>query len=248
MSSILRATSNRSAAIARAFGARAPSYEMHADLQLRVAHRLAAMLPPLECPRVLELGCGTGLLSRRLLDAYPGGGFVLTDLAPAMLAECRRNLGDAADGKVRFETMDAGWPTARGPFDLIAMSMTLHWLAEPVAALRRLEALLSPGGALVYATIGAASFPEWREVLLSLSLRSGLVQMPELPGIVDEERIRFDGDALAFLRRMRAVGGLTPREGYRPLSPAKLRRAIRLADARHGGRITWHILYGRLGA
>jgi malonyl-CoA O-methyltransferase len=50
------------------------------------------------------------------------------------------------------------------------------------------------------------------------------------------------------LRRMKGVGGLTPREGYAPLSPAALRRAVRTADARFGGRVTWHIVYGRLEA
>jgi malonyl-CoA O-methyltransferase len=248
MSSILRATSNRSTAIASSFGARAADYEGHADLQRRVADRLARLLPPLEHPRVLELGCGTSLFSRRLIEAYPGGQFVLTDLSPAMLAECRRNLGDAVKGEVRFELMDAGRPPASGPFDLIAMSMTLHWLPDPVVALKRLQTLLSPGGVLLYATMGGTSFPEWRDVLVSLSLRSGLIEVPELPGTIDEERIVADNDTLAFLRRMKAVGGLTPKEGYRPLSAAQLRRAIRLADSRHDGRITWHIVYGKLGA
>ena len=55
-------------------------------------------------------------------------------------------------------------------------------------------------------------------------------------------------DTLGFLRRMKAVGGLTPREGYAALPPGRLRRAIRAADRQHGGRITWHIVYGRLAA
>jgi malonyl-CoA O-methyltransferase len=46
---------------------------------------------------------------------------------------------------------------------------------------------------------------------------------------------------------MKAVGGLTPKEGYTPLSPGALRRAIRAADA-SGGRVTWHIVYGLLNA
>jgi methionyl-tRNA formyltransferase len=53
---------------------------------------------------------------------------------------------------------------------------------------------------------------------------------------------------LAFLQRMKAVGGLTPKEGYAPLSPGALRRAVRATDAEHGGRITWHIVYGRINA
>ena len=57
-----------------------------------------------------------------------------------------------------------------------------------------------------------------------------------------------DTDTLSFLRRMKAVGGLTPREGYAPLSAGALRRAIRATDAKFGGRITWHIVYGALNA
>jgi malonyl-CoA O-methyltransferase len=85
-------------------------------------------------------------------------------------------------------------------------------------------------------------------VLEEHALPVGLLEIPELPGIVDEERIVADTDTLGFLRRMKAVGGLTPREGYAALSPGRLRRAIRAADMMHGGRITWHIVYGRLAA
>jgi malonyl-CoA O-methyltransferase len=138
MSSILRMLSNRSAAIAQSFGARAETYDEHADLQRGVARRLARLLPPLDTPRVLELGCGTGLFSRHLLARYPDGTFLFTDLAPSMVEQCRMNLAGAGGKRVSFDVMDAARPTADGPFDLIAMSMTLHWLADPLAALPRL--------------------------------------------------------------------------------------------------------------
>jgi malonyl-CoA O-methyltransferase len=247
MSSISHPSLNRSAAIAGAFGARVAEYESHAGLQRVVAERLGKFLPPRSRPRLLELGCGTGLLSRRLIETYPDGSFLLTDLAPAMLAECRRNLGDAARN-VEFRTMDASQPVTDGAFDIIAMSMILHWLPDPVGVLRQLQGLLAPGGMLLYATISGSSFPEWRDVLARLSLPSGLVELPELPGVIDEERLVAGSDTLTFLRRMKAVGGITAKEGYAQLSAGQLRRAIRLADRDHGGRITWHILYGRLGA
>ena len=79
------------------------------------------------------------------------------------------------------------------------------------------------------------------------ALPVGLLEIPELPGVVGEERIVADSGTLGFLRRMKAVGGLTPREGYAALSPAGF-AAIRAADKQHGGRITWHIVYGRLAA
>jgi len=66
--------------------------------------------------------------------------------------------------------------------------------------------------------------------------------------VIEEERLVVDPTTLAFLRRMKSIGGLTPREGYRPLTPGMLRRAMREVDARHGGRVTWHIIYGRVDA
>jgi malonyl-CoA O-methyltransferase len=248
MSSILRMLSKRSAAVAQSFGARAASYEEHAVLQRAVANQLVCLLPPLTRPRVLELGCGTGLFSRHLLARYPDGTFVLTDLAPSMVEQSRRNLTGMREERASFEIMDAARPTADGPFDLIATSMTLHWLADPVAALTTLRQHLAPDGLLIYATISGKSFAEWRQVLTTQGLPIGLPDIPELPGIVHEERLVPDSKALGFLRRMKAVGGLTPREGYAPLSAGALRRAIRAADENHGGRITWHIVYGRITA
>jgi len=239
--------SNRSAAIAQSFGAQAASYEENADLQRTVAKGLARLLPPLAAPRVLELGCGTGLFSRHLLARYPDGTFVFTDLAPSMVEQCRLNVNGLGK-RLSFEVMDAARPTADGRFDLIAMSMTLHWLADPEAALATLRKRLAPEGVLVFATLGSKSFPEWRDVLAAQGLPSGLLNIPELPGIVDEERLVVDADTLGFLRRMKAIGGLTPREGYAPLPAGALRRAIRAADEWNGGRITWHIVYGRLAA
>jgi malonyl-CoA O-methyltransferase len=238
--------SRRSAEIAARFGARAESYELHAGLQRAVADKLARYLPDLERPRVLELGCGTGLFSRHLVRRYPEGSFVLTDAAPAMIAECRRNVTPAGNARISFEVMDAGQAGGHAELDLIVSSMTLHWLADPVASLERLSRLLAPGGLLLYATLGTESFAEWRAVLASEDLPSGLADISPLPGIVEEERLTPDTDALSFLRRMKAVGGLTPKEGYAPLSPGALRRAIRATDAKHGGRITWHIVYGAL--
>ena len=238
--------SRRSAKIAARFAARAGSYEQHAGLQAAVAARLAGMLPDLDRPRVLELGCGTGLLSRHLVARYPQARFVLTDAAPAMIAECRRNLAEIGRADISYEIMDAGEAGGHGGLDLIVTSMTLHWLPDPAASLARLRRLLAPNGVLLYATLGPDCFAEWRAILAAERLPSGIAELPMLPGVVEEEHLTPDSDSLSYLRRMKAVGGLTPRDGYVPLSPGALRRAIRAANLRFGGRVTWHIVYGRL--
>jgi len=240
--------SRHSAEIAASFGARAESYELHAGLQRAVADKLARFLPELERPRILELGCGTGLFSRHLLRRYPQGQFVLTDASPAMIAECRRNLAAFGAVPISYEVMDAGQAGGHAGLDLIVSSMTLHWLANPIASLERLRHLLAAGGQLLYATLGVESFAEWRATLAREGLPSGLIEIPGLPGVIDQERVALDAGTLSCLRRMKAVGGLTPREGYVQMSPGALRRAIRGCDARFGGRVTWHIIYGALSA
>jgi malonyl-CoA O-methyltransferase len=239
--------SRHSADIVASFGVRAASYDRNAGLQAAIAARLAELLPALDRPRVLELGCGTGLFSRHLVGRYPDGHFVLTDASPAMLAECRRNVAGSSAQRIDFAIMDASRPRALRTFDLIATSMTLHWLPEQGASLERIRGLLAPSGVLLYAALGPESFAEWRATLDVLGLPIGIGHLEPLPGTVHEEWIAPDATALAFLRRMKSVGGLTPRDGYRPLSSGALRRAIRAADA-SGRPITWHIAYGRLTA
>lgn len=237
--------SRRSAEIAARFGARAEVYETHADLQDGVAGRLASMLPDREAPRVLELGCGTGLLSRRLVARYPDGEFLLTDAAPEMIRACQRNLnGSGAD--LSFEVMDAAATATYENLDLVVTSMMLHWLRDPVASVERFRRHLAPGGVLLFATLGPDCFAEWRSVLATEGLRSGTPNLPSIPGVVEEEHLTPDKDSLSFLRRMKAVGGLQPRDGYEPLTAGELRRAIRTTDLLFGGRVTWHIVYGRL--
>lgn len=238
-------TSARNSAIAARFGARAGTYDQHAHIQQAVAATLATLLPARARPRVLEIGCGTGLFTQKILRAYPGGRFVFTDLSRDMIDWCSDQYRVA---HARWAVMDAEHPDIDGTFDVIAASMTLHWLASPVAAVERLTGMLAPGGVLLHTTPAPDAFSEWRESLLEAGAENGLIRCPALPGIVREESFTMRGGALAFLRALHAIGATYPRMGHLPLPPGRLRRAIRILDARHGGRVTWRIAYGVIAA
>jgi SAM-dependent methyltransferase len=106
-----------------------------------------------EHPRVLDLGCGPGSLSLRLLDRLPGAEVLAVDADPVLLALGRHAAGPRAgltwaDRDLRDEGWSAG---LAGPYDAAVSTTALHWLpATRLPALyAQLAALLRPGGVLV---------------------------------------------------------------------------------------------------
>ncbi|MBN6058181.1 class I SAM-dependent methyltransferase [Nonomuraea sp. RK-328] len=103
-------------------------------------------------PLVLDLGCGPGSLSARLLDRLPKATVIPVDADPLLLG-----LGRAAYPHLPFVSLDLrtpGWAASLGldrPVDAAVSTTALHWVAEP--DLRRLYAevasVMRPGGLLL---------------------------------------------------------------------------------------------------
>ncbi|MFG2407912.1 class I SAM-dependent methyltransferase [Streptomyces brevispora] len=107
-------------------------------------------------PRVLDLACGTGSITDRLLRRFPKATSTGVDLDPALLAIARGSF--AGDERVTFVTADLndpGW-AARLPhdsYDAVLTATALHWLhSEPLAALYgQLGGLVRDGGVFMNA-------------------------------------------------------------------------------------------------
>src|SRR5262249_29834266 len=104
---------------------------------------LAALLAPVEAPRLADLGCGDGRLTVALHARLGCSETVGGDTSREMLARA----ADRAGGGVRFEEGDIGaWGSA--PVDIVFANASLHWVPDHRAVLRRWLALLAPGGQL----------------------------------------------------------------------------------------------------
>ncbi|MBV2353213.1 class I SAM-dependent methyltransferase [Streptomyces sp. J2-1] len=107
-------------------------------------------------PRVLDLACGTGTVTARLLDRFPGAVSTGVDLDPALLAIARGTFdGDDRVTLVTADLKDPGW-TGLLPYDAYDCVLTataLHWLrSEPLAVLyRQLAQLVRDGGVFMNA-------------------------------------------------------------------------------------------------
>jgi SAM-dependent methyltransferase len=119
--------------------------------------RFAAMLDVLEAVLpaafvAVDLACGPGAISQRLLARFPNGRCVAVDTDPVLLALGRGALGDQ-DGRLRWvqaDLTDASWTTSVGEdqVDAVLSTTALHWLpGDALARLYRdLGRLVRPGG------------------------------------------------------------------------------------------------------
>jgi ubiquinone/menaquinone biosynthesis C-methylase UbiE len=114
---------------------------------LRTAHRrLAALLRP--GLKVLDVGCGTGAITRDVAAAVAPRGEVLgVDANAALIDEARRMHGDVPG--LSFEVYDVYTLPFRAAFDLVSAARVLQWLARPLDALEALVAATKPGGHVV---------------------------------------------------------------------------------------------------
>lgn len=101
---------------------------------------------------ILELGCGLGHDGLELLRS--GYRLVETDIAPGQLAEARRLQLSAGFGEESSHLLvDAErLPFADSSFDGAFMVASLHHLPDPLASLREVVRVLSPGGVFALGT------------------------------------------------------------------------------------------------
>ena len=97
-------------------------------------------------PSVLDVGCGTGMLSERLLGAFPSCRLAGVDLSPAMVERARTRLA----GRAEVREADAErLPFHDGAFDLVVCNDSFHHYPDPDRAAFQMWRVLKKGGALV---------------------------------------------------------------------------------------------------
>ena len=106
---------------------------------------------------VLDVGCGTGRLTERLLERLPRGRVVAIDLSSNMLQVAQGFLRPRFDRRIQLVMADgAALPTA-AIAEAIFSTATFHWVHDHPRLFRNLHAALRPGGRLVAQCGGGAN-------------------------------------------------------------------------------------------
>jgi malonyl-CoA O-methyltransferase len=245
-------------ALAQQFSGAAPCYDVWATAQAEIAVNLMRQIPPGSAPALMvDLGCGTGLLSAQLLQRYPSASLVGIDLAPGMVEHCRLHLSTnpatnpgsnpATNPRARFVTGDVEDRRVLVPHsNLIASSCVVQWFADLPATLRMWTTSLAPGGLMAFACLLQGSFCELEtayydalqcrfrglplpapDTIPSLFRASGLNPVECTEGRVTAH-YASSREALRSFQRIGAVFRGQP--GHQALGPAALRRLLSFYD------------------
>lgn len=116
--------------------------------------------------RVLDVACGTGLVSFRILEAIGDTGTVVgTDISAEMVEHARRLAASTGNRNASFERFDAEAMDIEGePFDAAVCALGLMYVPDPVNALGEMLRLLEPGGRAAAAVWGARANCGWAEI------------------------------------------------------------------------------------
>lgn len=119
---------------------------------------------PIAGARVLDVGCGEGLIGLGALERGAGR-VVFSDVSADVLDECRRRAGaggmlDRCDF-VRASADDLG-PVAAGGVDVVTLRSVLIYVPAKQACFRELARVLAPGGRLsLYEPVNRFAQAEW---------------------------------------------------------------------------------------
>jgi malonyl-CoA O-methyltransferase len=243
-------------------------YEAAARLQARVSAELLERLGELRLsPRVvLDLGSGTGHVTRRLKHHYPRALVIALDIAPGMLREARRH----QQLWRRFARVCADarrLPLGDACVDLVFSSLMLQWCEPLDAALAEVRRVLTPSGFFAFSTLGPDTLRELREAWAQAdggddghnhvnrfldvrdvgdaAARTGLIEP-----VLDVDRLELSyPDTLALMRDLKAIGAHNVTAGRARALTGKARLARMQAAyerSRRDGRLpaTYEVIYG----
>jgi ubiquinone/menaquinone biosynthesis C-methylase UbiE len=137
----------------QSFERRAGTYENSPMQRLffdRIHRAALGMIPAELAPQaILDIGCGTGRLLRKLARRFPSANLIGVDPAERMIAEARRRTPGATFYVGQAEDL----PLPEASVDLVMSTTSFHHWRDQALGVRQVGCALRPGGCFVLADV-----------------------------------------------------------------------------------------------
>ena len=140
-----------------AFNKASSQYDEHAFLQKEIASRLDAKLEVISGKSnvILDLGSGTGLLSKQLSKRFPESQLVCLDFAHQSLAHNLANSKICADAN--------HLPLADNSVDMVISSLMMQWCPDIKQLFSEIHRVLKNDGLILFSTFGPDTLKELKK-------------------------------------------------------------------------------------
>lgn len=152
-------------------------YDQVSSFQQGWAQKMLDEHVPLEGDEtVLDAGCGSGRVTRILIERLPQGRVIGVDASPSMVEHAREALGEAAT-LITADLSELSPETLRehagvDAVDIVFSNATFHWIPDHDALFRSLHCVLRPGGRLVAQCGAEGNVQAFGEVVAGIAAES----------------------------------------------------------------------------
>ena len=150
--------------------------------------------------KIIDVACGTGLISFRALEATGEHGYVLgTDLSDKMIEISARTVEGNKLHNVTFERMDAEQlKLPDEEFDVSLCALGLMYVPSPVNGLKEMHRVLKPGGRCISAVWGKRDSCGWSDIFEIVDRRVASEVCPMFFNLGNEAVLERSFEAAGF--------------------------------------------------
>ncbi len=242
--------------IRSAFNKASASYDEYAFLQKEIATRLDAKLEVIASNSsvILDLGAGTGLLSKLLLQRFPDSQLLCLDFAQQSLASNPSTNKICADAN--------HLPLIDGSIDIIASNLMMQWCFNLNKLFIECHRVLKSNGLLLFSTFGTDTLKELKKSWAIVDNKIHVNKFVDMHDIGDQllqngfQSPVMEAEVLTItyqhvsdlLKDLKGIGAQTVNGRNKSLtSKNKFQSMIRMYESyRQNGKLpaTYEVLYG----
>ncbi|RCX18377.1 malonyl-CoA O-methyltransferase [Anaerobacterium chartisolvens] len=147
------------------FSRNAKQYDKYATVQKRMGDRLIdyVLSQNIYFNDILEVGCGTGYITRAMVHKFPNAKITGIDIAPGMIEHIKSTVQNQ---NVDFICADAECIDLNSMYDLIISNAAFQWFNDLERTFENLVKLVNKGGVLCFSIFGQHTFSELRQAFL----------------------------------------------------------------------------------
>lgn len=172
---LLRRLTINKGVVKEQFAAVETTYDDAAEIQSIVAKNLATCIPSISNADILEIGAGSGLLTKLMQQRVSNCRITTLDLTPTAIPSQNGNTIATIEGDAEL-TIRA---LPDESVDMVVSSSTIQWFNSPRRFLEQVARVLRPGGKACIATFGAQTLTTISEIAPDGALHYSPIELPE---------------------------------------------------------------------